>query len=75
MKTKKMNWFTFALAPLMTFATIGCDVDVEESGTLPSVNVTEGEMPKIDMESPEVTMEKEMVEVPSVDVDYPEDGE
>lgn len=75
MKTKKMNWFTFALAPLMAFSTIGCDVDVEESGTLPSVNVTEGEMPKIDMESPEVTMEKEMVEVPSVDVDYPEDGE
>ena len=73
----KRNWFAVALAPLMTIALLGCDVDVEDSGALPDVDVTatEGRMPDIDVNGPEVTTGTETIEVPTVDIDIPEEND
>lgn len=56
---------------------IGCDVDVQDEGELPDVDVeaTEGEMPDVDVEGPDVDVEREekQVTVPDVDVDTEEE--
>lgn len=74
---KKMNWFALAMAPLMMFATVGCDVDVEKSGSLPDVDVsaTPGEMPEFDVDGPTITTGTTTVEVPTMDVDLPEEDD
>lgn len=72
---KISKWFAFALAPMMTIALVGCDVDVEESGSLPNVDVTPGSMPEVDVDGPEVTTGTTTVEVPTVDVDVPDDDD
>lgn len=50
----------------------GCDVDVEDEGRLPDVDVeaTPGEMPDVDVRGPDVDahMEEKKVTVPDVDV-------
>jgi len=67
----------------------GCDVDVEDQGELPTVDVEPGEAPDVDVETPEVDVETETdtvtlpdvdmeqteVDVPSVDVDIPEEDD
>ena len=76
-------------AGLCTVGVAGCDVDVEDSGELPSVDVDPGEAPDVDVhgpdvdvdskettvEVPDVDMEKKKVTVPDVDVDVPEENE
>lgn len=89
-----LNWKSFVVGlatAAMTFAFVGCDVDVEDSGELPNVEVEPGEMPDVDVEGPDVDvdteerdvtvpdvdveMEEETVTVPDVDVDLPDDDD
>lgn len=67
-KLLRLGWLVVFLAPFML---AGCDVDVEEKGELPDVDVESGEMPEVDAEGPDVDvdMEKEKVTVPDVDVE------
>jgi hypothetical protein len=54
----------------------GCDVDVQDPGELPEVDVDAqpGEMPEVDVEGPDVDVssEQEEVTVPDVDVEMEE---
>lgn len=52
----------------------GCDVDVEDPGKMPDVDVTPGEAPDVDVHGPEVDVdeEKETITVPDVDVETEE---
>ncbi|WP_226895400.1 hypothetical protein [Luteolibacter marinus] len=74
---KKLQTKLFLLpAALFALSMTSCDVDKVEDGELPEVKV-EGELkaPKFDVEGPEVTVGKKKVEVevPTVDVDIPDE--
>ena len=61
-------------------ATLGlaaCDVDQTEEGALPDVDVDGGNLPEYDVEGPDVDVgtETRTVEVPTLDVDGPDDAE
>lgn len=79
------------MIPLTAALVAGCEVEVQDEGELPSVDVEPGEMPEMDVEGPDVDVdtepaevevpdvdvdtETETVEVPDVDVDIPEENE
>jgi len=79
------------LALPLTFAIVGCDVDVKDEGELPDVDVEPGRMPDVDVKGPDidigtkekeitvpdVDLEKKKITVPDIDVDIPneEDNE
>ena len=71
--------FSLLLVPALSLALVGCDVDVTEEGRLPDLDVdvegTAGEMPELDVRGPEVTTGTKTVEVPTIDVDIPEENE
>lgn len=54
-----------------------CDVDQTKEGEMPEVevNATGGEMPEFDVDGPTVNVgtENKTIEVPTVDVDAPQD--
>lgn len=56
-----------------------CDVDQTQEGNLPDVdvNATGGALPEFEVEGPQVNVgtENRVVEVPTVDVDAPEDAD
>ncbi|ADJ27175.1 hypothetical protein [Nitrosococcus watsonii] len=62
-----------ALLLAFSFALAGCDVDKTQEGEMPDVDIqTEsGQMPKYDVDTPDVDVgtEKKQIEVPDVDVD------
>jgi hypothetical protein len=70
-----MKLLGIAAALMIGFA--GCDVDVEDKGSLPDVDVEGGEMPEIDVDAADVDvgMEEVEVQVPDVDVTFPDDKE
>lgn len=88
MRFEKCTWL---LAASYAFTLVGCDVDIEDKGELPSVKVEEGEMPEVDVRGPDVDvgteektvsvpdvdveMEEKKVSVPDIDVDVPEEDE
>ncbi len=47
-----------------------CTADVEESGSLPDVDVSGGEMPRVDVDpvDVDVTTDTQVVEVPDIDI-------
>ena len=63
------------LAALMGLALASCDVDKTEEGSLPEVEVQGGNMPEYDVDGPDIDVgtETKEVEVPTVDIDMPED--
>ena len=65
--TRTMTAILIALAAGMG----GCEVTKTQEGKMPEVEVREGQMPKYDVDGPEVDvqMKKKEVEVPDVDVD------
>ena len=65
------------MVPLSAALIAGCDVDVQEEGELPAVDVEPGEMPDVDVRGPDVDVgtETETIEVPDVDVDVPGENE
>lgn len=91
----RVSWWKNLLAAFtaatLSIAVVGCDVDVEDSGELPSVDVEPGEMPDVDVHGPDVEvgttekkvkvpdvdvdMEEKSISVPDVDVDLPEENE
>ncbi len=52
-----------------------CDIDQTEEGELPDVDVDGGNAPEFDVEGPSVETGTTTVEVPTVDVDGPDDAE
>lgn len=83
--------FALVTATSLSIAFVGCDVDVEDSGELPSVDVEPGRMPDVDVHGPDVEvgtsekkikvpdvdvdLEEKSVTVPTIDVDVPEEGD
>ena len=70
----------FATALVLSAATLGlaaCDVDQTEEAELPDVDVEGGNMPEFDVETADVDVGSETmeVEVPTVDVDMPDDAD
>ena len=73
-----MRKFTvFALTGAMALGLSACDVDQTEEGEMPDVDVEGGNMPEYDVETPDVEVgtEETTVEVPTVDVEGPDDAE
>ena len=59
---------------IIAFPLASCDVDKVEDGEMPEVKVEgEAKLPKYDVEGPKVTVGKKEVEVPTIDVDLPEE--
>lgn len=65
-----------AASTFLTFA--ACDVDQTKEGELPDVdvNTSGGQMPEFDVQGPEVNvgMENQTVQVPTLDVDVPDEN-
>ena len=70
---KRTRLLSLGASLLCLFATVGCEVNVEEPGEMPDVDVRgeAGEMPEVDFQGPEVEaeMESSEVQVPDVDVE------
>lgn len=73
MKISTLPLLTAALAA-SAFTVAGCDVDVD-GPELPEVSVEGGEMPEVDVEMPDVTTGTTTIEVPTVGLDIPEEGD
>ena len=73
----KNSYLALLAGTALTFALYGCDVDQTKEGKMPDVdvNVTEGQLPEYDIDTPDVDikMEEKTIEVPDIDVDMPED--
>ncbi len=76
MKPKLIHVLSLVTVPAFALTFAACDVDKVEDGELPEVKV-EGEtkLPKYDVEGPDVKTgtKKVEVEVPTIDVDLPEE--
>ena len=61
------------------FAMAACDVDQTKEGEMPDVdvNASGGQLPEFNVEGPEVNVgtENKTVQVPTVDVDVPDEDE
>lgn len=76
MKSKLTHWFLPALAPFLGAVLFtSCDVDQTEEGEMPEVSVEGGNMPEYDVDGPEVTTGTKEIEVPTVDIDLPDDDD
>lgn len=85
------NLSTLLLTGFLAIGLAGCEVDVEDPGEAPSVDVEPGESPEVDVRGPEVDVETERkrvtvpdvdvhteekeVDVPDVNVDFPDEEE
>lgn len=76
MKNKTIKALSLFPVAALAFAVTACDVDKVEDGEMPEVKV-EGEtkLPKYDVEGPDVEVGKKKmeVEVPTIDIDLPEE--
>ena len=72
--TSRNALFAVCSASLM-FALSGCNVEKTEEGELPEVKVEGGNMPKYEVETPEVEVGTKTVEVevPTATVEMPDD--
>jgi hypothetical protein len=70
----RLNIFKSLLAGIAVVGMIGCDVDVEDEGEMPTMEVEPGRAPDVDVHGPDVdvTEEERTVTVPDVDVDTEE---
>jgi hypothetical protein len=77
--TKKSAWKSamLALALLGSLASGACRVRQTQEGEMPDVEVKGGQVPKYDVDAPDVDVktEKREVEVPVVEVNPPRDGD
>lgn len=73
MRNKKL--LTLLLAPLFAVGMTACDVDQTEEGSMPEVEVQEGELPAYDVEGPDVNVTEDTVTVPDIDIDTPNDDD
>lgn len=74
---KKNSYLALLAGAALTLALYGCDVDQTKEGKMPDIDmdVTEGQLPEYDVDTPDidVEMEKEVIEVPDIDIDMPKD--
>ena len=58
----------------IAFSLVSCDIDKTEEGELPEVEVKgEIKLPEYEVEGPDVKVEKKEIEVPTLDIDLPEE--
>ena len=73
-----MKIFATILVGMSCLGVAACNVDQTQEGELPDVdvNASGGQMPEFDVDGPEVNVgtENRTVEVPTIDVDLPDDG-
>lgn len=71
----RLTTLTSALA-VSVFTLVGCDVDAD-APEVPEVDVevTGGELPEFDVEGPDLETGTTTVEVPTVGIDLPEEGD
>lgn len=69
----RLTTLTAALA-VSAFALVGCDVDAE-APEVPEVEVTGGELPKLDVEMADVDLPSVDIDVEGGDIDMPEEGD
>lgn len=73
-----MKIFATILVGISCLGVAACNVDQTQEGELPDVdvNASGGQMPEFDVDGPEVNVgtENRTVEVPTIDVDLPDDG-
>lgn len=73
----KFHYKVFLVAAL-TIVLYGCDIKQTQEGKLPDVDVDvkEGQLPKYDIDGPDVDvrMKEKTIKVPDIDVDLPEDN-
>ena len=73
-----MKIFATILVGISCLGVAACNVDQTQEGELPDVdvNASGGQMPEFDVDGPEVNVgtENRTVEVPTIDVDVPDDG-
>jgi hypothetical protein len=73
-----MNNFAKILVGASFLAFTACDVDQEKQAELPDVdvNASGGQLPEFDVEGPDVNVgtENKTIEVPTLDVDVPEEN-
>lgn len=68
---KRVSLLGIGIGAALMFASVGCDVDVEEEGRMPDVEVTDpGQAPEVDVDGPDIDAEMETreTEVPT-DID------
>ena len=74
-----MNSMIKILVGASCFAIAACDVDQTKEGDMPDVdvNASGGQLPEFNVEGPTVDVgtENKTVEVPTVDVDVPDDDD
>ena len=74
-----MNTMIKVLVGASCLAIAACDVDQTQEGNLPDVdvNATGGQLPEFNVEGPDVNVgtENKTVQVPTVDVDVPDESE
>lgn len=64
-------------AVFLTLSFAACQVEQTEEGEMPEVDVEEGELPEYDVDAPDVEVgtETKEIEVPTVDIEPPEEDE
>jgi len=74
-----MNTMIKVLVGASCLALVACDVDQTKEGEMPDVdvNASGGQLPEFNVEGPSVDVgtENKTVEVPTVDVDIPDEAE
>jgi hypothetical protein len=74
-----MNNMIKVLVGASCLALVACDVDQTKEGNLPDVdvNASGGQLPEFNVEGPDVNVgtENKTVQVPTVDVDVPDEAE
>ncbi len=76
MKIKPQYVFGGSLIVILPFMLASCDVDKVEDGSVPEVKVEvdgEAKLPKYKVDGPDVTVGKKTVEVPTIDIDIPDE--
>ena len=76
MKNYSIKALSLFPAAALAFSLTSCDVDKVEDGEMPEVKVEgEAKLPNYDVEGPDVSVGKKKVEVdvPTIDVDLPEE--
>lgn len=73
----KYKWIIPGALLVATLGLAGCDVEKTEEGSLPDVDVKGGNLPKYDVDGPDVDVgtKEKTITVPDVDVDMPDDDE
>lgn len=73
------TWILASAALVATLGLAGCDIDKEEEGQLPDVDVSveEGQLPDYDVEGPDVDVgtEQRTITVPDIDVELPDEDD